>query len=495
MSSRTERFHNRKKILRSINKECELVSSKQPSEPTPGSVDKCLIEKILIKQQKVTILVSEEEVKDSLTILENKFTKDKYDALFMGTQDVLIDQLLSPLKLSRSDLMSKDRYFVYNRENYTKSPKSAGGDGDSFSTSRDRLKDISTNEEGKIKDTYTGKLHGKDDMDLDHIKSLKDFHDDGGFMLSEREKRDFAADPDNHAFTHKSINRSKAQKDLNEFADDNPKHKVDKRRTKAAHERAIKASEKYVPSGSLEKTVFVAKRATTDGVKIGASQGSQQAVAILISEFISATFREVKDIFENGLDIKDFSWIESLKFRLLRVKERLLEKWKDVVVAFSTGAVSGIISAIITGLLNMLIRTGKNIVRVIREGFLSLMKAIKTLLFPTEGMTSLEAAHEASKVFTTGLVVTGGILAGEAIATSLGGIPFAGTISTVIAGLISGLGSLFAVYMLDKLDAFGVNAADKHKFILGQLEPNIEVNIEKIELIVSRLELRYEKPI
>jgi hypothetical protein len=43
---------------------------------------------------------------------------------------------------------------------------------------------------------------------------------------------------------------------------------------------------------------------------------------------------------------------------------------------FGTGAISGYISAIITTLINMFIRTGKNIVRLIREGFISLIKAV-----------------------------------------------------------------------------------------------------------------------
>ena len=159
--------------------------------------------------------------------------------------------------------------------------------------------------------------------------------------------------------------------------------------------------------------------------------------------------------------------------------------------AFATGALSGFLTSIITALLNMFIRTGKNMVRIIREGFMSLTNALKTLIFPPEGMTAKQAAHEATKILSTGLVITGGIMAGEAIATALGTIPFAGTISMVFTGLLSGLGSLFVVFMLDKLDMFGVNETERHEFIMGRLESRITVSIERSETIIKELGLSY----
>ena len=43
------------------------------------------------------------------------------------------------------------------------------------------------------------------------------FHyDEGGYMLSKEERKDFANNPDNLAVTHQSINRSKGSKSLSE---------------------------------------------------------------------------------------------------------------------------------------------------------------------------------------------------------------------------------------------------------------------------------------
>ena len=125
-------------------------------------------------------------------------------------------------------------------------------------------------------------------------------------------------------------------------------------------------------------------------------------------------------------------------------------------------------------------------VRIIREGFLSIMKAIKVLLFPPEGMSLRQAAHEATKVLATGLVVTGGIVVGEGIAANL---PILGSIlGPVLGGLISGLGSLFVIFMLDKLDLFGVNFDERHAFIMGTLKDRISDATREIEAIAVEAE-------
>lgn len=495
MSDRMDRFKNRKKKIKSYQKTSHLKvmsNSDSVNKLLSQEVDNNLINKLSEENKTYSIDVSQYEVKESLELLDNEFTKDKYNVLFESSKEVLIDQLLKPLKLSRADISNTDRNFEYNRDDYTKSSKSIGGQSDAFNTVRDNTKANAINENGQIQDANTGLWHNASEMDLDHNKPLENFHNDGGFMLDDVDKREFGADSDNHDFTHSSTNRSKGSQDHKDFSDNEnnkEKYNLDNRRTNAAHKRGEKAAEKYVPSGKLEKTAFITKKAAQDGIKTGTSQGLQQALGTLLSEFITATYAEVKDVFTNGWKNGQYdnSWIEILKVRMSRIKDKLLGSWKNVAIAFGTGALSGFLSAIITALINMFVRTGKNIVRLIREGFMSLMKAVKTLLFPPEGMNKKQAAHEATKVLSTGIVITGGILATESISTMLGGIPFADTISVILGGLITGLGSLFVVFMLDKLDMFGVNEDERHKFIMGTLDARIDLNTNECNASYERI--------
>ncbi|TOH49282.1 hypothetical protein CGI79_24105, partial [Vibrio parahaemolyticus] len=67
------------------------------------------------------------------------------------------------------------------REDYTRSGKSIGGENKSFDSVRRESKELATNENGQIKDANTGIYYDAHELDLDHIKPLKNAHDEGGF--------------------------------------------------------------------------------------------------------------------------------------------------------------------------------------------------------------------------------------------------------------------------------------------------------------------------
>ena len=456
MTKRVERFRSRRARLDS-----------RVGDLPPPIADADLVQGIL--SQEIDNVVTDDDVTRCLSDLDRAFTRQKYDALFEGVKYTLIDQLLRPLKLSRSDLMEGDRKFEY---------KDVKGDyREGFGPTKKAIIEEATNSDGTRTDAYTGKHHDPTEkMEVDHVRSLKELHEQGGFMLNPVEKEILGNDPGNLVLTTRSNNRKKGSGPL-----EGQDH--DGRRTRHIIKKADESIEGQIPKG-----LDFAQRAAEDGVKTGNRQGLQQALALIVSELISAAFAEVKDVFANGWKGEDYNarWLEILRKRLKRIGRHLLNRWKDVAEAFGTGWLSGFLSATITALLNMFVRTSKNIVRIIREGFLSIMKAIKVLLFPPEGMSLHQAAHEASKVFATGLVVTGGILAGEHIANFLP--MFRDVLGPVLGGLISGLGSLFVVFMLDKLDLFGVDFDERHAFIMGTLEDRISEITRKIEDMVAESE-------
>lgn len=476
MTERSERFRARRAKLESGNgkaapplADAELVGNMLSQE-----VDWVQIDSVAVEPPMFDYEVTDEEVAQCLSDLDQALTRQKYDVLFDGIKDTLIDQLLQPLHLSRSQLAEDgDRKFEYDDKEYKVSTK----------TRKNQIKEKMT-ADGMVKDEYTGKYIHHEDAELDHTIPRKELHDKGGFMLTTEGKRNVGNDPDNLAFTERSINRIKGARPLKD------QKNLDRRRTRHPDERAEISVSRQIPKG-IEFT----KRAASDGIEVGTRQGKQQLLALLISELISAVFFEVKDALV-ALDRRKnsrrggFTWseslktlLENLKMRLNRIISRLLGRWRDLAAAFGTGWLSGFLSATMTAVLNMFVRTGRNMVRIIREGFLSIMKAMRVLLDPPEGMSLHEAAHEASKIFTTGLVVTGGILAGEVISKYVA-IPFGDVFASVLGGLISGLGSLFVVFMLDKLDLFGIMFDERHRFIMGALEDRISESTRNIEDIL-----------
>jgi hypothetical protein len=208
--------------------------------------------------------------------------------------------------------------------------------------------------------------------------------------------------------------------------------------------------------------------------------GAQQALGLLLCEFFQAFFDEIKDIYKNGFEngFEQQRFFEILKNRLTRISQRIIEKWKDACKAFRDGFISGFLSNLVTVVINMFVRTGKRVVRIIREGFFSLLKAIKTLCCPPEGMTASEAAHEASKLIAAGLVTVGGIALEQYIDGLIKATPFlepfADILTTVLVGGLTGLATTFIIYAIDKIDLFKVNDKARHEFVMGKLEMDLE---------------------
>ncbi len=473
MTKRSERFRARRAMLaaRSGGAPLSVVDDRWVEDLLSQDVDWALINSVAVEVPVFDqYMVTDEAIDRCLADLDKSFSQKKYDALYDGVKCTLIDTLLGPLRLSRSDIMEYDRKYVYGdvKQDYNVTEKT-----------RNDLWKGRQSPDGTVTDAYTGQKLGKGRADLDHVIPKKKIHDRGGYALDPDERQGAGNDPDNLQHTDRSINRSKQDKDLGDVPN------TDKGRTKPIQERANKAVEGHLPSKWQ-----IARRGMKEGIGVGKQQGLQQAIGLLIAELTSAVFFEVKDILYRGWkgERYDFSWVEVLKGRLDRVRRRLLARWQDVAVAFGKGWLAGFLSATMTMVLNTLVRTGRNVVRIIREGFLSLVNAIQVLLFPPAGMSLGEAAHEASKVLLTGLVVTGGILAGEAIGQFFK-FPGGELLASTVGGLIAGLGSLFVVFMLDKLDLFGVVFDERHSFIMGKLEDRTAETIRKIDSLATELGL------
>lgn len=344
-------------------------------------------------------------------------------------------------------------------------------------------------ENEQIFDAYTGKEIPKNGRThLDHVISAKEIHEDKLLRLStETQTRDkMATRKENLVPTDSSLNQSKNAHDLKAWM--NVQRKDGKTNAEFYEIDPKRADDVYSTAKlnyQIEKTLAVGKHfgskiATTGTVEAG-KMGLQQSIGLLLTEFFATTFDEISDAYKNGFkdSLKSQSFFEALRIRLSRISERVAARWKDALSAFKEGAISGFLSNLVTMLINTLVTTGKRIVRVIREGFLSITKALKMALFPPEGMTRAEASDAALKLLATGITVSLGILAEEVVektvlaffSTHLPPLaPFAPTVSAIFVGAMTGIVSSLLVYGLNQLDVFGVNNQRKHDFVLLELD-------------------------
>ncbi|MEA3321188.1 MAG: DUF1524 domain-containing protein [Bacillota bacterium] len=338
----------------------------------------------------------------------------------------------------------------YNRSDYD------------YSKARKIVLEKNKSDNGYYKDGYTGRQ--TDNPNVDHIAPLKSFHKNGGFMLSDDAKKGFSSDTRNLIVTDGSLNKSKSDQNLKDFSDrtvngqqknNHSRFEMDKRRTNAAANRANKAFDDHLPT-KLEKTHYYVKNGATTASKESIAMGARQAWGMFIYIFSKELFSELK---LNGKNFKRFAeegrLISEFTGILSRVKTKVFSQLKNICIAFKDGVVSGFFSSIITTIVNCFKTTSKRLVQIIREGFLSIIKALKLLIFRPKELSQKEASREAIKLLVSGLFVAGGIVVEEALEKKLLalGIPgvIATTISTTLTGIITGISIVTVLYMIDKL--------------------------------------------
>lgn len=398
--------------------------------------------------------------------------------------------------------------------------------------------------EGTLKDSYSDKTFNRNDkINLDHTISAKEIHDDAGRVLAGLNGEDLANTDSNlnitGATTNKSKNKKSVQGSKSHLEDNNQQgserkkeetfleylNRTEKKRKERIQELESKGEltekevkelkkEKELDSIDKEKLIekdkearreyeskinktyytsseFIANVGKSSALE-GAKMGAQQAIGLVIREFALGIFDEIEDIFKNKDEIKiNKEFIINLKSRLERISERVKSKWKLALSAFKDGAISGFFSNIITVIINCFLTTSKRIVRIIREGFFSLVKAFKVLMNPGKGMTKDEAAHESVKIIASSLVLTTGILIEEGVEKAIGTIPligrFSNIISPVLMGIVTGLGIAFIVYAVDKLDLFGVNSKKEHDYVINELNSLISSDLQEVDMLISDL--------
>lgn len=366
---------------------------------------------------------------------------------------------------------------------------------------------------GEAVDAYTGQaLSRNTDAEQDHLISAASIHNDPAVWLAEANGADLANHKTNLHQTHHSINESKLQKSAEEYIawlnknradrdskiarleekakneplskkDQNALEKykqqnaVDQEKLRELDEVARKQYESSLRWGYYGSAKFGAYLLKTSAVEAG-KMGLQQAIGLVLTDFVDGLLLEVHDSWHNGFcDGVDQEYVwDALKIRAGRVAKSCLDNWRNVLTAFRDGAISGIISNLMTTLINTFFTTARSLVRMIREGVFSLFRAAKTVLMRPEGTSRAEALDAGLKIAVSGAFVIGGVLLEEYLSKTLGVLLTVlpgGLITTLVAvltGCVTGLGTVLTVYMLDRLDLFGAQHQQEDNAVLTMLQ-------------------------
>ncbi|PIF03701.1 MAG: lactate permease [Arcobacter sp.] len=547
------RFNKRKKVknLHTVYEKADeiLVNEFLNSEVDEENVNNTF----KATEEYYDVSVSKEEAEAFLIRFKKEFNDERFNQLVADCKKDVINSIVTPFGLGKIvaaydktggnvDTIHNVREGVYatekekeayeNNESYYKTNKNEVTGKNTktdpyHNDTRFKKKAKKTNEEKgeRYDDLYQEQERFGAEVQLDHIISSSEIHNDAGRILSEQNGVDLSVKDSNLAWTNAYVNKRKSNIPMKEFVEEIPKiieqkeSSIQRNKEKLKNmpddtpeqshykrkiEDAVNKEEKHIKeleSCNIEAMLKADKKAREDynkeintyykgkkfikntaitGVKEGAKMGIQQALGLVITEFFTAIFDEIMDIYKNGFYTEfDDSFFSVLKERIKRIGNRLKNSWKDVLIAFKDGAISGFISNLVTTVINTFVTTGKRVVRIIREGIFSLFRAVKILLFSPEGMSLEDRMHEVKKLIATGLIVSLGVIIEEYIDVLIKGTaflePFSDILTSIFVGAITGLSITMVVYYLDKKK----NDKDAIDKLLSQSEQSYE-NIENM---------------
>ena len=511
-SSSLDRFNKRKKLANSITVINNEIDDNLVDGFLNSYADNEKVDSIYEKTKRFyDISVSDNEAKEFLEKFKKDFNQERFDKLIIDCRKEVITSIVTPFGLGKivavydkvggnvttihnaNQKIYAKQEDEYNRKDYTNTKNSNGqqfaGNGKNSVGSNFTKSKMDNN--SNVTDAYTGKTQKADTTSPDHIESLSQYHKDGGFMQNNTQKANFGTDENNLALTDRSINQSMRDFNKEEWKDkesqkglkNKDKFQIDEEKLNNELNKAKETKEKHLPT-NLEKGEYYLKNSASTGLNEGSKMGMQQAIGLVMTEFFTALFDEILDIYKNGFSngFEDDRFFVVLKERLNNIALKIQSKWKDVAIAFKDGFLSGFISNLANTVINMFVTTGKRVIRIIREGIYSLFRAVKMLIFPPENMTYEEAMHEAKKVIASGLIISLGVIAEQYIDTLIKGSvilePFSEILTTIFVGAITGLAVTMAVYYIDKKK----NDKDAIKELIKQTDEKFD----NVELLLLR---------
>lgn len=292
---------------------------------------------------------------------------------------------------------------------------------------RDRKTELEgLSSQGTLYDDYTGKnisgrnfvvdkngnTYKQNRFDVEHFNSAKRIHDNDEvrFAMTEEQSANLANNPKNLGATAAPINRSKGDKDFDEWKDteradfDNKKNSELYGIDCELADKKIKESKEFI-----KKEVFKAevkkysKELATTSLSVGGKTFLYSAIGQISLEFIKAAFGALIEAFKNRHTKNLSEILDIFKSRISEAVAQIKSNWKEILANSFEGALMNFLNNLLVFAINMFATTLKNVVSLIRTGFTTLCSAIKLITNPPKDMTEDERNDAICKILVFGM--------------------------------------------------------------------------------------------
>ncbi|WP_249419085.1 hypothetical protein [Citrobacter sp. RHB25-C09] len=253
----------------------------------------------------------------------------------------------------------------------------------------------------------------------------------------------------------------------------------------AARKRMVEkmeASQKVLDSQTNKKVLEnvlhdrkVQKRFATDAI----NAAGNQSIGDLVMFMIKPLYFELRDCITNGIEkgVGAESFKTALTIRFTRMKQHILQQATVLLKDGLFNFFKNFLSMLFEGIVNCFVGIFKNIARMMKEGFKILLQIAPVLKDKT---TSPAQKGDAILKLIVGSLSVFASIGIESWLNSLGlGEPWSIIVSSVISAVVTTL----TMYLLDKIDLFGVNKVLKAQRIEEVLSLSIENS--KVEMFTS----------
>ena len=320
---------------------------------------------------------------------------------------------------------------------------------DTRNTVQDEYEDKPLGFLGKSKNHPTDKS-----AELDHVLSASSIHNDQGRVLAGLSTVELADAEENLRWTNEHLNKSMNADEIPDYIAKHPELSDDvKKRMMDAYNQAKASYEKklikayYFDFNNPKCRQFYRDTARA-AMNRGVQMGLRQAIGFIITDLWFA----VKDELEHC----DGTFTESLKAiarGLEKGAKKAAEDYKEILLMFGEGFISGVISSLTTTLCNVFLTTSENAVRIIRQVWASIVEAVGILLFNEKDQYLCDRMKSASKVIAVGASTIVGTIVEEKLELSLAKVNISDDLKKIITlfagSLTTGLMSVSLLFYID----------------------------------------------
>lgn len=396
---------------------------------------------------------------------------------------------------------------------------------------------------GNLIDPYRNQVMGAGEVrNLDHVISAKEIHDDAGRVLADLDGVVLANRSSNLQSTHETVNKSKKQTAINDYLNklpnliaqheanlvrDQARLKSMPRSTPEQQHQARELEDKIRKTGSkidelkavdpdamrkrdaqarnayeaevnftyYTSSKFLGQTAGAAGVA-GFAMGTRQMLGLVLAEVwfelreqLPALLAKLKQQFSFE------TFLEGINASLKGIWTRVQARFSAFLTAFKNGVFAGVLGSLTTTLFNILATTQRMAVKIIREVWGSLVKAIKLMFFNPDNLGFVELCQAVTTLLTLGAATVVGSMV-HAQLLPLCNFPFGAELAAFTSALVTGIVTLGLNYVLlhsrmaSKLWAY-VETLPPYAGVIKQFQ-EINAELDRYLIELSKLEFNLD---